>query len=106
MATMEPETAFPEPWMDLRAGDSGKADQRDVLRTELAKELGVGHVLYGRAFSVAARSEANDDVLVTLDDGTWALVHLMTWQGIHARPPWPSAVFFSTMADAVAAIFE
>jgi hypothetical protein len=92
--------------MDLRALDSGETEQRELLRVELVKELGVGHVVHGRAFSVVARSEVNDDVLITLDDdGTWALVHL-TWRGTRDRPPWPTAVIFPTLADAVAAMLE
>src|ERR1700761_7155697 len=104
MSAVEPDTAFPEAWIDLRTGGSAEVEQRAALQTELAREVGVGHVLRGRAFSVVARSEANDDVLLTLDDDrTWALVHL-TWQPIRESARWPRVVFSATVADAVAAM--
>jgi hypothetical protein len=105
MAIMEPQMAFPEPWSDLRDGGPEDDEQREVLQAELAEELSAGHVLHGREFVVVARSEANDDVLVALDDGTWALVHL-TWRGTPERPPRPATVVFSAVTDAVAAMLE
>lgn len=106
MAIMEPDKAFPEPWSDLRDAGPGRDEQRESLSAELAKELSVGHVLHGSAFSIVARSNANDDILIKVDDdGTWALVHL-TWRGSRERPPWPQAVVFSAVEDAVAAMRE
>ena len=106
MAIMEPRMAFPESWSDLRDGGPEDDEQREVLRVELAEELSAGHILHGRKFVIVARSEANDDVLVALDDdGTWALVHL-TWRGTPERPPWPTTVVFYAMTDAVAAMLE
>jgi hypothetical protein len=102
---MEPQMAFPEPWSDLRDRGPGDDAQREVLRMELAKELSAGHVLYGREFVIVARSEANDDVLVALDDGTWALIH-RTWRRTAERPPGPKTVVFSAITDAVSAILE
>jgi hypothetical protein len=104
MSIMGPEVVFPQPWSDLRGGGHGEDKQREVLHVELSAELVVGHVLYGRAFSIIARSEARDDVVITLeDDLTWALVHL-TWRGTPERPPWPLTVFFPTLKDAVDAM--
>jgi hypothetical protein len=105
MAIMESQMAFPEPWSDLRDGDPENDEQREALRAELAEELSAGHVLHDRELIIVARSEANDDVLVALDDGTWALVHL-TWRGTAERAPWPTTVVFSAVMDAVAAMLE
>lgn len=106
MSIMEPEVPLPEPWSDLRGEGPEEQAQRETLRTELVKELSAGHALHGRAFSVAARSDAKDEILIVLDDDEmWALVHL-TWRGTAERPPWPQTIVFSTIADAVTAMRE
>jgi hypothetical protein len=93
------EFVVPEPWWDLRGADSAEAEQRAVIETEVGRQIQAGHPLHGRKFSVVARSQATDDVLIALDDETWAVVHL-TWQA-NEVPPWPATTIFSSQTTAL-----
>jgi hypothetical protein len=70
MPGMAEETVFTEPWSNLQAEDG----QRHALHNELIAELRPGHRLHGRSLTIIARSQAADDILVEVDDGTWAVV--------------------------------
>ena len=76
------------PWWDLRGTDPSDVDQREALTAELAREVRRGHTLHKVPITVIGRSEASDDIIVQLTDGSWAVVHL-TWRGAAERPPWP-----------------
>jgi hypothetical protein len=94
---------FTDPWWDLRADGVQEQRQRQVLHAELMAEIGPDHRLGGLRLSVVARSVAQDDVLVEVEDGTWAVVHL-TWRGAPEQPPWPRASLFDSLQDAVDAL--
>ena len=82
----------PTRWGDL------EQRQRDALAYELATEVSSAHPLHGKALTVLARSEADDDILVALSPGGWAVVHL-TWSRNMESPPWPSTTYYSTIED-------
>jgi hypothetical protein len=97
------EESIPEPWWDLRTDGPIEAKQRDALRTELNHEVGAGHPLYGRGYSIIARSQARDDVLIALDDNNWAVVHL-TWRQAPEDPPWPNTAVFDSLSEAIRSV--
>jgi hypothetical protein len=66
--------------------------QRSSIQQELLAEVAAGHPLSRISSEVIARSEASDDVLVLLEDGRWALVHL-TWRQAPEAAPWPNVKF-------------
>ena len=73
------------------------------LETELAREVGPGHVLAGRRAVAVARRTDNDDVLFHLPDGPalLAVVHL-TWTCQRERKPeWPHTVLYHSVAEFV-----
>ena len=76
---------FSEPLRDLRS----EVQEAEKLRTELLRELSVGHVLHGADLSVVARALPQDEVVVETTDGRVGLVH-MTWSGQREPPPWPT----------------
>jgi hypothetical protein len=86
---------FAYPWRDLRGTDPGDVARREVLAAELATEVTLGHPLHGMNIAVAGRSDASDDIVVQLTDGSWAVVHL-TWRGSAETPPWPSTTCCDT----------
>jgi hypothetical protein len=68
---------------------------------ELRREVGQGHVLYGRVAVAVARATNSDDMLFWLPDGpaAFAEVHL-TWTGKREwRPEWPITSLFSSFED-------
>jgi hypothetical protein len=73
---------IPEPWW--RPDDDNLA----VLSRELESELSAGHPLYRVPVDVRARCAGCDEVLLSVVDGTFALVHL-TWSRHPEEPPWP-----------------
>lgn len=99
---MSPEPLLTEPWWDLRASGPDEARQREALHFELTAEVDPGHVLHGRSFVVVARSQAQDDILIAMEDGTWALVHV-TWRGASETPPWPRTMIFDSLSEAIEA---
>lgn len=86
-----------DPWWDLRGGGRIEDDQRLILHEELLRETGAGHPLAGQVVIVIGRSAARDDILVTLERGGWAIVHL-TWKRSREDPPWPVTVFYHDIA--------
>lgn len=73
-----------------------------VLR-EIEVELRPDHELAGRIARVEARFRPSDDVVVSLTDGTFALVH-PTWKGSMEAPPWPTSIRLGGAAAASQAI--
>lgn len=50
------------------------------MQKALERELSAAHPLFSRSPKVIGRCRATDDVVVSLGDGSFAIVHL-TWQG-------------------------
>ncbi|WP_239083442.1 hypothetical protein [Asanoa ishikariensis] len=88
---------FADPWWDLRGGEPAAVEQRSGLKARLAIEVGVGHPLHGQDIDVVARSQASDDVVVSISGGGWAVVHL-TWSRTAESPPWPRTTFYADSA--------
>ncbi|MET4151949.1 hypothetical protein BjapCC829_36505 [Bradyrhizobium barranii] len=83
---------YVEPWRQI-------IDERErlLLEDELRKEVGDGHPLVGWEIKVFARRDDRDDILVSLEDGRVAEVHL-TWSGRkEAHPSWPRTAIFASM---------
>jgi hypothetical protein len=75
--------ALPEPWW--RPDTSIAAS---TLR-ELGAEVSAGHPLHQLMVDIRARCGGCDEVMVSVLDGTFALVHL-TWSGHAEHPPFPT----------------
>lgn len=66
---------------------------------ELRREVGRGHVLYGKVVRVLALGGNGDDVLFAVDGPTisYAVVHL-TWRGSQEpNPTWPHVELYPTL---------
>lgn len=94
---MEPsEVSWPEPWEWV--GQPEQADYRRGWETQLATEVGPGHILSGQRPTLVARRFDTDDALFVLADGRWAEVH-MTWRSSSEHNPrWPAASIFASFA--------
>jgi hypothetical protein len=80
-----------EPWY------SPDEQQRHYLEEELKKELAEAHPLAGLPIKVVARRDDRDDVIVALDKGRIAEVHL-TWSSRReADSRWPRTIIFESM---------
>lgn len=69
-----------------------------AIQRELECEIGPEHPLWQCDLAVIAKSGANDDVIVQLNNGRFARVHL-TWSGkIDAQPEqFPSSMIFNNV---------
>lgn len=76
---------FVDPMLDLRS----EPDRARLLGAELAREVGPGHELHGRRWTVVAEAMPQDQVLVKAGNLTY-FVHL-TWRGRAEEPPWSLA---------------
>jgi hypothetical protein len=88
-----------EPW--FRPGP----ENASALGREAAAEIGPGHELSGRALTVLARCGGCGEIAVSLDDGTFALVHL-TWAQHPEPSSWPLTQRlggYATLGTAIAA---
>ena len=89
-------TAWSEPWTPIF--DPGLANG---LVSELKKETGPKHPLFGRDARAIARRLDCDDVLFVVepDEYSFAVVHL-TWRGGEEPDPlWPSTELFRNWDD-------
>ncbi|MGE3692151.1 MAG: hypothetical protein AB7F98_12315 [Novosphingobium sp.] len=86
------------PWRELPEG----AEQTG-LQQRCDYEITPAHALWGRQGAVVARSDAGDDVLVRLADGSHAIVHL-TWGDAPGNADWPHALVLATIGEVNAAI--
>jgi len=77
---------LPDPWWR-----PDEAAQKRLLAEVLA-EVAPGHPLHGRVVDAPNRCGACDEVLVTVGDGSFAMVHL-TWSGHPETPPYPRSSF-------------
>jgi hypothetical protein len=74
---------LPEPWW--RSDPSAAS----AALAELVVEVSAGHLLHRLPVHVRARCGGCDEVMASVVDGTFALVHL-TWSGRSELPPWPT----------------
>ena len=100
------EVVLVDPWWDLRGGGAAEALERDRLVRQLASEVAAEHPLHACQVEVVGACLASDDVLVRLEEGRWALVHL-TYGGRQA-PPWPATYIFEEASELAAelALFD
>jgi hypothetical protein len=86
---------FLVPWHSL---EDVPAQQAGMER-ELARELAVGHPLFGLTIRALARHDDGDDVLFSILDGTYrvAVVHLTWISNPPDRPPWPASQFYEDL---------
>jgi hypothetical protein len=70
------------------------------LVSELEKELGADHVLFGKKVTALGRRTDSDNVLfhVLGISKPFAVVHL-TWNGRESSSKWPFAEFFNRIED-------
>jgi hypothetical protein len=83
-----------KPWAAVAASDQS-------LETELHKEVGSKHQLYGKRVRAVARRLDRDDVLfqVTGSPAPYAVVHL-TWSSkMEQAPEWPATTTYATLDD-------
>ncbi|WP_446663696.1 hypothetical protein [Flexivirga sp. B27] len=84
------EYGFTEPLVDMR----DHRPRAERLEAELRREVGPGHPLHGRTWSVVADALPNDDVIVRSGSDV-GIVHL-TWSRGPERLPWPMTTFVSS----------
>src|SRR6266850_1741385 len=75
MTVSAPEIEWKAPWRAIQF-----AIEIPGIQRQLQLEITSKHPLYGREATVVGRRIDNDDVLVRLNDGTYAMVHLV-WGG-------------------------
>ncbi|KQR08432.1 hypothetical protein [Cellulomonas sp. Leaf334] len=90
-------------WSGLDESTDQVEASRARILAELHRELGESHELFDQVVRVEAFFEASDDVIVSLVDHTFALVH-PTYSGRRETPPWPLARRLGTRAEASVAI--
>ena len=91
------EVVLVDPWRDLRGGGTAEALERDRIVRQLASEVAAEHPLHACPVEVVGVCLASDDVLLRLDEGHWALVHL-TYGG-RQTPPWPATSIFEEASE-------
>ncbi|MGJ4889286.1 hypothetical protein ACQR1Y_13890 [Bradyrhizobium sp. HKCCYLRH3099] len=72
---------------------------RAAFEEELAREVGPNHALANRSAGIVARREDCDDVLVALEGGRVAQVHLTWTRRCEIDPRWPEAVIYDSMDE-------
>lgn len=82
------------PWMDF--GDPRFDDNRQGWEEELHLEVGPGHPLEGVASRAIARRTDCDDLVLELETGEYAVVHL-SWVGHVEQPPWPATELYPSI---------
>lgn len=80
-----------EPWEEM--------PNAEILffKEQLVKEITLSHSLFGLQQQPIGRSSANDDILISVGSGKFAVIHLM-WSnsGDHL---WPSTEFFDSWEE-------
>ena len=92
MTMGQPSFSFSQPWREL------SQEQADAVLREIRRELSPGHPLHGANLTPIAKSGLTDDVLLQLDDGRVADVHL-TWTGCAEGSPWPRHRVFASLEE-------
>ena len=85
---------YEEPWSDISEYPEGHGS---ALERELRSEVGLTHPLYEKSFSIIAKREDRDDVLVK-SDSLFFVVHL-TWSGCRESESYPLTDIYSTEED-------
>ncbi|MGE3303988.1 MAG: hypothetical protein AB7M12_12850 [Hyphomonadaceae bacterium] len=78
---------WPAGWLGVSEAESA------ALAVALSRALAPGHILHARRFTPIARREDQEDVLLLMDDGEVAEMH-MSWAGAPATPEFPGALLF------------
>lgn len=71
-----------------------KPEEKAALERRLAFEVTPFHALWGTDPEVIARCQANDDIIVRLGGGRFAIVHLV-WGATPGDARWPDARRFA-----------
>jgi hypothetical protein len=90
---------FPERWRDLRGRAVEDAEARSRLDGELDREVAPGHVLHGRRHEALAACSHCDDVIFTVNEVGYAVVHLSFPGDGPDRPPWPDTDLLESWAE-------
>lgn len=99
--TVEPN--WPDHWWYLK----GEQTLRNGIQAELHKELSRAHPLWGWRPVVVAKCEYNDDILVELCDGRFAIVHLVWHSRVDNQPEiYPHTFMIDSTDDLQAAPSE
>ena len=97
------ELTWAAPWSPL------STEQEAIgLQRQLDREVTGRHPLCGRVASVVGRRIDNDDIVVTLLDGSYAKVHL-TWSASDAGPSadkYPKWLAYRSLEDFAAAMLN
>lgn len=70
----------------------------EAILREFYKEVAPGHILYGQKVRLLARRLDMDDIVLELESGQIAYVHL-TWCSGADTPPWPSTGLYDDKAS-------
>lgn len=94
-------TSEASPIPNWPAGWRAVADpaEQDALLAQLSAELSAGHVLHGKALGVIARRDDSDDVVVSLDNGRFAEVHLTWSPQPDLAQAFPGVTIFASLAE-------
>lgn len=85
---------FGEDFLDLRADP----EQSQFWAHQLAREVGPGHLLFGRHLDLVVKWLPQDEILVQSGEQV-ALVHLTFSSTLPAAPPYPRTVFLASAQD-------
>ena len=85
---------FLDPWWDIME----TPDLGETIKNELKKELHQNHKLYNAQYEVLAKRQDNDEILVELNSGELATIHL-TWSGKEEQGNFPSTTYFCNAQD-------
>ncbi|MDW3196529.1 MAG: hypothetical protein R8G66_29405 [Cytophagales bacterium] len=85
---------FLEPWIDCYDLE----DFGDSLKAELEKELHEDHPLFEKGVEILAKRQDNDDILIEIENGQLALVHL-TWSGKREQGSFPLTELYLGQRD-------
>jgi hypothetical protein len=91
-----------EPWVfleDAEWASGDKAEYRSEWETQLRREIGPQHVLFGQPASLIARRFDTDDALFQLSGARVAEVHLTWRRSVEPDPRWPNTTIFPSLED-------
>ncbi|WP_456458998.1 hypothetical protein [Reichenbachiella sp.] len=85
---------FLDPWWDIME----TPDLGETINIELKKELHQNHKLYDIEYEVLAKRQDNDEILIELNSGELATIHL-TWSGKEEQGNFPLTSYFYNHQD-------
>ena len=91
-----------EPWVAVE--DFGWTHDKTVeyqngWETQLKREVGPSHILFGQSAKLIARRFDTDDALFLLPDDRVAEVHLTWSRGVEVDPVWPNTAIFESLDE-------